>query len=93
MKRKIEKKYETKNHVFDFDDTELHTEVEIQYEVTHPDYDSWDGPLDYYGCSEVISWRALSVKNSTGVLTCPKHVLTPEQFQEYTLDLIKFIEG
>ena len=93
MKRKIEKKYETKNHVFDFDDTELHIEVEIRYEVTHPDYDSWDGPLDYYGCSEVISWRALSVENSTGIPKYPVSVLTAEQLQEYNLDLIKFIEG
>ena len=84
---------------FDYTDAngeeqQLYTEIYATYKVVPGSY-SYDAPsdLDYQGYAELQEWSIKGYTNSYGEVTSPEEVLTPEQFQEYTLDLINFIEG
>ena len=86
-------------HHFDYtdangEDQQLYTEIQVLWEVVHGSY-SYDAPsdLDFRGYSELQEFSIMGYTDSYGDVTVPVDVLTPEQFQEYTLDLIKFIEG
>ena len=90
---------ETLEHHFDYTDAEgeeqqLYTEVQVLWEVVPGSY-RYDAPsdLDYRGYMELQEWSVRGHTDSYGEVTSPEEVLTPEQFQEYNLDLIKFIEG
>ena len=90
---------ETLEHHFDYtdaygEDQQLYTEIYATYKVVPGSY-SYDAPsdLDYQGYAELQEWVINTCISSTESVVQPKEVLTPEQFQEYTLDLINFIEG
>ena len=86
-------------HHFDYtdangEDQKLYTEIQVLWEVVHGSY-SYDAPsdLDFRGYSELQEWFVRECTGTYGDVTVPVDVLTPEQFQEYNLDLIKFIES
>ena len=86
-------------HHFDYtdangEDQQIYTEIQVLWEVVHGSY-SYDAPsdLDFRGHTESQEWFVRECTGTYGDVTVPVDVLTPEQFQEYTLDLIKFIEG
>lgn len=86
-------------HHFDYtdangDERQLHTEVQVIWDVVPGSY-SYDAPsdLDYRGYTELQECSTNACISSTESVVQPKEVLTPEQFQQYNLDLIKFIEG
>ena len=96
-------------HHFDYTDAngeeqQIYTEIQVLWEVVPGSY-SYDAPsdLDFRGYSEIGEWFVRKCTGTYGDVTVPvdvlngskflRNVLTPEQFQEYNLDLIKFIEG
>lgn len=72
---------------------ELFTTVECIWKITPPDYNTWASDLDYYGYSELVSWKVLSVENAQGDEVKPEEVLTEKQLESYNAGLINFIEG
>lgn len=90
---------EALEHHFDYteangEEQQLYTEVQVIWRVVPGSY-SYDAPsdIDYRGYSELQEFSIMGYTDSYGEVTSPEEVLTPEQFQEYTLDLINFIEG
>lgn len=86
-------------HHFDYTDAngeeqQFYTEVQVIWRVVPGSY-SYDAPsdLDFNGYTELQEFSIRGYTDSYGDATVPTDHLTPEQFQEYNLDLIKFIEG
>lgn len=75
------------------DEQELFTAVECIWRVVPPDPKTWDSDWDFYGYTEVVSWKVLSVENSQGEEIKPEEVLTLKQLESYNTGLINFIEG
>lgn len=88
---------ELKQFYFVYEDTwgteyELFTTVECIWKVTPPDPTTWASDLDFYGYSELVSWKVISAENSQGDEISPEEVLTEKQLLAYTAGLEAFIE-
>ena len=74
------------------DEQELFTTIECIWKVTPPDYSSWDSDLDYYGYTELTTWKVISVENSQGDAVELEKVLTVEQIETYNASMLNFVE-
>ena len=71
---------------------ELFTTVECIWKVTPPDPTTWASDLDFYGYTELQSWKVISVEDHEGNEVKPEEVLTEKQLLAYTQGLEAFIE-
>lgn len=88
---------ETKQFYFVYEDyhgyeQELFTTIDCIWKVVPPDPTTWASDIDFYGYSELTSWKVISVENSDGDEVEPEKVLTAEQLESYNADMSNFIE-
>ena len=89
---------ELKQFYFVYEDTcgeeyELFATVECIWKVTPPDPTTWASDWDFYGYTELQSWKVISVEDHEGNEVKPEDVLTEKQLLAYTQGLEEFVES
>ena len=89
---------ELKQFYFPYDDyhgeeKELFTTIECVWKVVPGSFSRQEeSDIDYYGYTELTTWKVISVENAQGDEVEPEKVLTTEQLETYNAAMLNFID-